>query len=165
MDRVRQLLAYDPIAGAFTWLRNGKGRNMRLGSPAGYRRGDGYVRITVDGKSDYAHRWAWRLAVGPLPDDMEVDHIDHNPSNNRLDNLRLVTRSGNKKNRSRDSRNTSGVNGVFWSKNANAWCAQVRSNRHTKHVGYFKDLADAAAARKQAEQGLGFHINHGAMQT
>lgn len=162
MDRVRQLLAYDAGAGTFTWLCNRKGSAARVGAPAGCHRPDGYVRIIVDGMIDYAHRWAWRIAVGPIPHGMEIDHIDHNPSNNALSNLRLVTRSGNRKNRSRDSRNKSGINGVHWSENAQAWAVQIRSERKTTHIGYFDDLHAAAAARREAEAALGFHPNHGA---
>lgn len=161
MDRVHQLLAYEPETGRFTWLRNWKGRTVRIGAPAGCRRSDGYVRITIDGMSDYAHRWAWRFVNGPIPRDMEIDHIDHDPSNNTIRNLRLVTRSGNRKNRSRDSRNKSGVNGVYWSENAKAWAVQIRSERKTKHIGYFKDLKKATEARRAAEAALGFHPNHG----
>lgn len=162
MERVRQLLAYDADTGAFTWLRNRKGSAARVGALAGCHRPDGYVRIVIDGWIDYAHRWAWRLAVGSIPPGMEIDHIDHNPSNNALSNLRLVTRSGNRRNRSRDSRNKSGINGVHWSENAQAWSVQIRCNRKTTHIGYFKDLQAAAIARKNAEASFGFHPNHGA---
>lgn len=162
IDRVRQLIAYDADSGTFTWLVNRKGSAARVGAAAGCNRPDGYVRIIIDGRIDYAHRWAWRIAVGPIPHGMEIDHIDHNPSNNALANLRLVTRSGNRKNRSRDSRNKSGINGVHWSVNARAWCVQIRSNRKTTHIGYFNSLEAAAAARREAEASLGFHSNHGA---
>lgn len=164
MNRVRQMIAYQAGTGQFTWLCNRKGRSARIGVPAGCMRRDGYVRIVIDGIFHYAHRLAWQLEVGPIPDGMEIDHIDHNPANNQISNLRLVTKSGNRKNRSRDSRNSSGINGVYWASHAKAWCVQIRSERKTKHIGYFKNLADAAQARKQAESDLGFHTNHGALK-
>lgn len=164
LDRARELVTYDPTTGLFTWQCNRQGRAARVGAVAGCRRGDGYVRITIDGATDYAHRLAWQMERGPVPPDMEIDHIDHNPSNNKIGNLRMVTRSGNRKNRARDSRNKSGVNGVHWSSNAKAWAVQVRSNRKTTHIGYFKDLGAAAEARMKAEAGLGFHANHGAIK-
>lgn len=164
MDRVRQMIAYDAESGSFTWICSRKGRSARPGAPAGCMRGDGYVRIVIDGQFHYAHRLAWQFEFGPIPEDMEIDHIDHNPANNKISNLRLVTKSGNRKNRSRDSRNSSGINGVYWASHAKAWCAQIRSERETIHIGYFKNLADAAQARKQAEADLGFHSNHGALK-
>lgn len=161
-DRIRQLVSYDQEAGVFTWLVNRKGRAARIGDIAGCVRPDGYVYIGLDGKRHYAHRIAWILVKGEIPDGMEIDHIDHNPANNRISNLRLVTKEGNRKNRGRDSRNKSGFNGVHWSDNANAWCVQVRTNGKVKHVGYFKDINDAAKARLAAQSGYGFHENHGA---
>lgn len=162
IERVKEMIAYEAESGAFTWLCNRKGRWARVGAPAGGARPDGYVRIGIDGKSEYAHRLAWQMAVGPIPKGMEIDHIDHDPSNNRLSNLRLVTSSGNRRNRSRDSRNTSGVNGVYWAPHANAWCVQLRVDRKVHHIGYFKDLDEAALVRKRVEAEHKFHQNHGA---
>ena len=164
MNRVLSMLKYDAATGAFTWLCNRKGRAARVGAPAGCRRSDGYMQIVLDGQRIYIHRLVWQIERGPIPSDMEIDHIDHNPSNNRISNLRLVTSSGNKKNRSRDSRNTSGVNGVHWAPHANAWRVQIRSERKTRHVGYFKDLGEAQLARRQTESEAGFHTNHGALK-
>lgn len=162
MARVRELLAYSPSDGAFFWLKNRKGSPApRAGDVAGGTRPDGYRYIGIDGKRHYAHRLAWQMVYGSIPDGMEIDHIDHNPSNNRITNLRLVTKAENRQNRAKDRRNKSGVNGVHWSANAKAWCAQIRHNRHTKTLGYFKSLEEAAAARKAAEAVLGFHANHG----
>lgn len=161
LNRVRSVVSYDAEAGTFMWLCNRKGGSARVGASAGCTRPDGYVHIVIDGERHYAHRLAWQMEVGLIPSGMEIDHIDHNPSNNKIGNLRLVTRSGNRKNRSRDSRNKSGVNGVHWSENAKAWAVQVRSDRKTKHIGYFKDLKKASEARRAAEAALGFHPNHG----
>jgi hypothetical protein len=161
IHRIRQMLVYDAESGSFTWLCNRKGRAARVGAPAGSKRPDGYISVVVDGIRHYAHRLAWQINVGEIPDGMEIDHIDHDPSNNRIGNLRLVTSSGNRKNRSPDSRNKSGVNGVYWSKNAQAWAVQVRSSRKNNHIGYFKDLQEAVIARRVAEASLGFHPNHG----
>lgn len=165
IERIRELLAYGPSDGAFYWLKNRKGNPApRAGDVAGGTRPDGYRYIGIDGRRYYAHRVAWLLVYGPIPGGMEIDHIDHNPSNNRISNLRLVTKSANRKNRARDRRNKSGANGVYWAKHAKAWCAQIRHNRHTKNLGYFKNIDEAIAARKAAEVALGFHINHGAQK-
>jgi len=159
--RLRQALSYDPATGQLVWRENRRGRFARIGAVAGYRKATGYLTVTIDGEAIYAHRAAWLLSVGPIPAGMEIDHLDHDPSNNRLDNLRLVNGRDNKANQRRSRRNTSGVTGVFWSANANAWCAQIKAHGVVHHLGYFKSLAKAASERKRAEAAHGFHPNHG----
>lgn len=161
-DQLRSLLVYEPDTGEFTWRVSLPRSSRAAGDKAGCTRPDRYMQIVVRGVRYFAHRLAWEFSHGAIPQGSEIDHIDHNPSNNRLANLRLVTQAENRRNRAADSRNKSGVNGVHWSKSANAWSAQIRFNRTTKHLGYFKALKDAAAARKAAERRLAFHPNHGA---
>ena len=158
-DRLKELLTYDPESGILLWNKNMKGP-ARAGSPAGYRRNDGYVEIKIDGQKQYAHRLAWIYLHGEI-DGYEIDHIDHDPSNNRASNLRSVASQGNNMNRSIGMRNYSGVMGVFWAKHANKWAAQIRHDRKTKHLGYFSSIEQAKIAREAAEKGLGFHENHG----
>ena len=164
IERIKSLLSYDAETGQFTWMCNRKGGSARVGARAGSMRDDGYVTVRVDGRAYFAHRLAWVFVVGPIPSGMEIDHIDHDPSNNKINNLRLVTKSGNRKNRSRDSRNKSGFNGVHWAPHANAWCVQIRSERKTRHIGYFKNIKEAEAARLSAEARFDFHPNHGALK-
>lgn len=162
MDRLSDRLAYDPATGVFTWRFLPPRSGRAIGSPAGCKRSDGYIGIVVQQRRYYAHRLAWEFVHGPIPPGFEIDHIDHDPSNNRISNLRLVTKAENRRNRSADTRNKSGVNGIHWSKGAGAWSAQIRFNRRTRHLGYFKSLDEATAARKEAERALSFHLNHGA---
>ena len=162
LDRLRAALAYDPNIGLLVWQCNRRGKHARAGAVAGYLKAHGYIIVGFDGEAHYAHRLAWMLANGPIPAGMEIDHIDHDPSNNRLANLRLVTGRDNKANQARSSRNTSGVTGVFWARHANAWAAQIKARGAVHHLGYFKNITAAAAARKSAEATHGFHPNHGA---
>lgn len=160
---LKQLLSYQPDTGAFTWRCNRRGRNARIGAPAGLTRPDGYIRIGIDGRLHYAHRLAWQFERGEIPDGMEIDHIDHDPSNNRISNLRLVTARDNRANQRLGSRNRSGVTGVYWAAHANAWAAQIQAKGVVYVLGYFKAISDAASARKAAEAEHGFHPNHGAV--
>jgi hypothetical protein len=61
---------------------------------------DGYIRVRFDGKEYRAHRLIWELHFGEIPENMFIDHIDGNPKNNDINNLRLVTRQQNNANRS-----------------------------------------------------------------
>ena len=90
---------------------------------------NGYVRIglTKDKKQKYfnVHRLVAFAFLEKKDEDIEVDHIDHNRSNNMLNNLRWTTTSINGRNASISKRNTSGYQGVRYSKNGNweaSWC-------------------------------------------
>ena len=62
---------------------------------ANTRNNKGYIYATIDGKQIPKHRLIWEAFNGEIPDGMEIDHINGNPSDNRLENLRLVTHEDN----------------------------------------------------------------------
>lgn len=138
-------------------------RSMNAGDVAGDINAHGYYRVTVKGRQYLAHRVIWDLLN---PDDKltaqdEIDHIDHNPLNNREDNLRKVDRKTNGRNLSVGTNNTSGVIGVYWRKREQKWLAQIKVDQISIHLGYFYSKEDAVSARKAAEDKYGFHENHG----
>lgn len=81
-----------------------------------------------------------------------VDHINHNPLDNRKANLRLVTQKENQLNRKMalQTNNNSGVTGVLFQRNQ-GWTAYIQRNGKKKHLGTFENYDAAVAARKQAE--------------
>ena len=95
--KVKQYLNYDPLTGEFTWIVHR--RCLKAGSVAGclYR---GYTSIRISGKQYYAHRLAWLYVYGYFPEH-QIDHIDRNPSNNRINNLRHAS-SQRKKHRTQE---------------------------------------------------------------
>ena len=90
-EQLKELLSHDPVAGGFRWrvTRGGK----RAGSIAGRVRPYGYIHIKIDGKNYYAHQLAWLYVHGEFVP--EINHIDCDPSNNRIANLRPATHSQN----------------------------------------------------------------------
>jgi len=73
-----------------------------------------------------------------------VDHIDNDKSNNRLDNLQLIT---SRENVSKDKPIcTSKYTGVYWFKRTKKWHAQILINSKRKHLGYFTDEYEAHLA-------------------
>ena len=85
---IRELIQYNPDTGSLKWISSGPGR--KLYGPAGYYDKRGYQRIRINGVVYQAARIAWYLSYGEWPKG-DVDHIDQNPSNNKLDNLRDIS--------------------------------------------------------------------------
>lgn len=137
--RLREVLNYDPLSGVFTWKpRHG----CRVHHPLGTNNGNGYLRITVDGKSHYAHRLAYVYVYGDITD-AHIDHINGDRSDNRIGNLRCVNATQNQMNRhGPQSNNRSGLLGVSWHKKANKWQAFLS----TKYLGLFETRQEAEQA-------------------
>jgi hypothetical protein len=101
--------------------------------------------------TNYLHcRLVWMWHYGEDPGDLEIDHIDGNRANDRIENLRLATRSQQQWNVATNSRNTSGVKGVSFYKRLGLWRADIQVNGKQKTLGYFKERAQAVSAYKQA---------------
>jgi len=117
---------------------------VAMGEVAGSVRPNGYKDIRFYGKLWRAHRLIFIWHHGWVPD--YLDHIDRNPLNNRIENLRPATLQQNVHNASIHKNNTSGFKGIFWSKERNRWAARCRVNYKSYYVGNFKDINDAVAA-------------------
>lgn len=109
-----------------------------VGQEAGSIHQTGYRHVTWLGKIHKVHRLIFLLEYGYLPP--EVDHINGDRQDNRIENLRAATRSENQCNRPALVNNTSGYPGVTWHKKSKAWCVRVMKNGKTVVQQYFKDL-------------------------
>ena len=120
------------------------GRRINVGKVAG-RDCHGYRMIGLMKKSYMTHRLVFMFHHGYLPP--EVDHIDGNKSNNKIENLRAATHSENLKNQKLKSSNVSGQKNVGWAKREQRWRVRLTVDGKDKHIGYFKDreLADLVA--------------------
>lgn len=81
-----------------------------------------------------------------------VDHINNIKTDNRAINLRYATHSENGMNKSKTSKNTSGIVGVVFDKSRNKWVSRININGKEKHLGRFENIEDAAKARTEAEE-------------
>lgn len=147
-ERLRQLLHYEPDTGVFTWRERTSNR-IRIGDAAGCVRHGGYTQIRVEGKFYRAHRLAWLYVYGKWPT-MMLDHIDNDPTNNRISNLRQATQSQNMANMAKRADNSSGYKGVFWKKQCSTWYAQIRVENKSITIGYCSTAEDAARAYNRA---------------
>ena len=149
LAHMQRCFAYDCDTGIVTWRErfNHKGSRVRVGEPVGFQRDDGYLFIVLkwEGtkRSYLLHRIAWFLHHGEWPTGL-IDHIDRNPSNNRIANLRYCTHAQNAVNVNRIQR------GVNFYKRTGKWRAYLADGQH---IGYFdtreEALVAADAARKE----------------
>ena len=119
-----------------------------VGHEVGSIHATGYRHVTWMGKIHKVHRLIFLLEHGYLP--KEIDHINGDRQDNRLENLREVTRSENQFNKAMCSNNTSGFRGVNWHKHSKSWVVRVCTKGKTKILGYFKDLELAGLVADEA---------------
>jgi hypothetical protein len=143
-SQMLDVLRYDAASGLFYQAKSRRG--VRAGDVAGCTRSDRYVIVRVLGKTHYAHRLAWFFTHGRWPS-ADVDHIDGDPSNNRIANLRDVSRAVNLQNQRRPHRSnkSSGQLGVSFDKQTGRWSAKVSVGNRTVNLGRH-DSPDAAHA-------------------
>jgi hypothetical protein len=93
---VHEKVSYDAATGDFYWLDNSHYGRPRKGKKAGSRNPTlGYVVIGNKPFCVYAHRLAWEMTHGPIPDGMVIDHINRDGFDNRIANLRLASKRQN----------------------------------------------------------------------
>lgn len=141
VERLRELLDYDPETGELTW-RVRRGGSVVAGSKAGGLQSNGYVYISIDGRDYLAHRLAWFYTTG-LRLKNGVDHINLIKTDNRFENLREATQSQNCANTRRPANNTSGLKGACFDKRRCKWRAVLMVKRKYLHLGYFPSSEDA----------------------
>lgn len=105
-----------------------------------------------------AHRIAWSIIHGSIPDGMHIDHINGNPTDNRLQNLRLVTAHQNMRNSRRHHVNSHGVKGVCWDKKNGKWSSEIRTPNRRVFLGRHDTKGMAALAYAKAS--LQYHGEH-----
>ena len=155
-DEANQLFSYNPETGFLINKRN-RGR-ARAGCVVGGVGSYGYIVFGFGGKIYSVHRVAWLLSYGEWPKEC-IDHINGDPTDNRLSNLRAVSKADNNKNSKMRKGNTSGVTGVYWNAEKKFWGARI--NKEPIELGEYSDWFEAVCARKSAEHKYGYHPNHG----
>jgi hypothetical protein len=174
---ISKLLKYDPETGKLFWLP----RTAEMFSGAGFYGGaetkaktwnaryagteafagehpNGYKCGAVLGRGYLTHRIIWLFEKGAWPKD-QIDHINGDRTDNRIENLREVSNAENARNMSVSVRNKSGIAGVFWNAKRQKWVANIGKNSRTKHLGCFDDFDLAVQAREKALVDMGYHIN------
>lgn len=152
-EEVRKFFKYD--------LETGIVYDIFTSEEASYSDITGYKAINRHGYKMPTHRLIMLYMLGKKFPKSEIDHIDHNRSNNSWSNLRIVCRQTNSRNLSKHKANTSGFTGVSWHKTKCKWRAHIMVNYKQIHLGLFNKMEDAIEARKEANTKFKFHFNHG----
>ena len=120
--------------------------------------GNGYGNFGIRSWTTQAHRYSYELLVGPIPNDMILDHTCFRPLCVNPGHLRLATRKQNGENLGRlQSNNTSGHRGVAWNKKHQSWVAQVGHEGKNFFIGYFASVEEAAEAARRKRNELFTH--------
>lgn len=150
-ERVTELLGYDEKSGTLRWRVNRRGP-VKAGDECRYKNADGYIMVKIDGCKLMAHRIAWLIHFGHWPDG-DIDHINGHRSDNRIINLRDVSRTINLQNRrSPQSTNTTGYLGVRRDKQR--YVAQIKTPDQHIRIGTFCTPEEAHAAYVNAKREL-----------
>lgn len=102
----------------------------------------------------YVHQIVWLLEGNEIKDGEVIDHINRDKTDNRIQNLRQVSRQENNINIAPRRNNKSGYKGVDWYKPYGKWRSRIKIYGKETSLGYFDSLDDAIAARKLAEKNL-----------
>lgn len=124
------------------------------------KKSDKKVWIAKVNKIPYViHRVVWYIVNGELSEEKVIDHIDGNPLNNKIANLRLVSFEINCRNQARQKNNSSGKTGVHF--DGNYWVAQWNENGKRKKKK-FKLFKSASEYRDKMIEKIGGYIErHG----
>lgn len=135
-DRVKTLFDYNDGQ-----LVNRSGRKwVRAGTVAGCKRSNGYVVTKIDQRIYYVHRLIFLWHHGYMPD--EIDHVNRTPSDNRIENLRAVTRSQNQWNRD--------ASGVYFKRGK--WETSIQSFGSSQYLGQYETREEAREVYLQAKE-------------
>lgn len=142
--RISELVDYNPKTGQFT----------HKPKPAGHIKDGGYIELCLDAKKVSAHHAAWFLFYGKWPDGI-IDHINGNPSDNRIENLRDTNHRVNAENQRRAKKtNQAKMLGVSWHNQNAKWQAEIFTNGKKKYLGLFLTPEEAHAVYLDAKRRL-----------
>jgi len=114
----------------------------------------GYGLFSLNVKMQLAHRIAYEMVHGPIPEGMQLDHICHCRACVNPDHLRLATNAENGWNKAMGPKNTTGFKGVIWFKRDQNWRAEIECNGKKHSLGYFDSPEKAHAAYCEAARKL-----------
>jgi hypothetical protein len=147
MGNINYFEVFDYIDGNLFWKIK-PSLCVNIGDKAGTLNSKGYVQVRYKNVKKMAHRIIYEMFHGKVP--KELDHINRIKTDNRIENLRGVTRSENNFNKNLQKNNKSGVKYVSWHKATKKWVVQYGG----KHLGCYSDFDKAKEVALLASQSL-----------
>lgn len=179
LERLRARLQYDPATGAMHWKERplsdfeGYKRPAAImhawwskrfqGKPAfASKNASGHMTGQFENVAVYAHHVVWALEHGEWPA-LAVNHIDGDPANNQIANLRLASQREVTRNQSMHAHNRSGRIGIHRRRDTGKWVAKIGREgvEGYQYLGCFDAMDEAIGARLRAEENTEYHQNHG----
>lgn len=145
---IKETLSYNPLTGKLSWAKRGKGIQFNK-EPGCVNKIDGYRIVGVGGNTFKYHNLVWFLHYGEWPE-LEIDHINRDPLDNKIKNLRLATRQQNAANRKMGHNNFHKFKGMSYEKDRKKWLARIRVDGVLKNLGRYDNIVDAAKAYDKA---------------
>ena len=159
-EYLREMFDYNPSTGDVVWKVKTSIRN-KIGEKVGTLNKSGYYIVTINYKRYRLHRLIWVYIHGGVPNTMDIDHVNGVGSDNRLENLRIATRSQNNSNIGRrKSATTSKYKGVCFDKSRNKWTAQMDNLGKHHNLGRFDNEEDAYSAYCEAAKKMHKNFFH-----
>lgn len=144
MEGVKDFIEYFPDTGKLMWKKSNSNK-VRVGQEITHVDSYGYLGVQFQFVRWKAHRLAWYLYYGEVPEG-DIDHINGDRTDNRIENLRLASRGENLRNMRVSGKGSSKYKGVSWHKAAGKWSAQITLDNKKKHLGLFEEEISAALA-------------------
>ena len=148
-DRLNREFSFDAETGIVT--RKLAVANQPVGKIVGSSNRDRYLCAQIDYCKFRLHRAIWAMVYGSWPTS-EIDHINGDRRDNRLVNLRHVSRQQNAKNQGIRTDNKTGHKGVSWSNGKKKWVAFISLGGKSKNLGAYNDILEAVEAYRRASQ-------------
>ena len=156
-ELLKELFDYDN--GCLYW-KVSPARRVKVGDRFGSYEPNGYRRGSIHSKYYREHRLIWLWHGLELPEGMQIDHINHNRSDNRIDNLRMVTNQENARNKKHRPNSKNREHLGVRQLESGRYCAEIAGSLFYDYLGSFDTLEEAIEARKTAEVKHGYHPNH-----
>lgn len=151
-EELRDAFNYDPNTGDLCWKIR-PANNVKVGVPIRAKNTSGYYHVGFRRRVYVVHRLIWFMTYDEWPE-LEIDHINCDKLDNRLENLRLASKGQNLTNIPKSDGRTSKYKGVCWKKSNKCWTAQISHEGKCIWLGHFDNEYDAHVAYCEAAKRL-----------